>query len=114
VHVSSDGSPHDRCVLIEIAVPAGITLRPGTAVALTVSIAGSSITLSIPAAGHIHCVTCNHRVAGRGDVWQAAFAGDAAALEAALAAGGSTEESDGVRNIGTAPPLYHNISIITG
>jgi len=73
-------------------VPAGITLRPGAAIALTVCIAGSPITLSIPATGHIHCATCNHKKAGQGAVWRAAYAGDAAALEAALAAGGSTEE----------------------
>jgi len=50
-----------RCVLIEIPVPAGITLRPGAAIALSVCIAGSPITLRIPAAGHIHSATCNHK-----------------------------------------------------
>jgi len=96
VRVSSDGPRHARCVLIEIPVPTGITLRPGAAIALTVSIAGSPITLRIPAAGHIHCATCNHKREPKGAVWRAADAGDAAALEAALAAGGSTEEADEV------------------
>lgn len=31
VHVSSDSQKHGRCVLIEVPVPAGITLRPGSA-----------------------------------------------------------------------------------
>jgi len=106
VRVSSDGPRHGRCVLIEIPVPAGITLRPGAAIALTVCIAGSPITLRIPATGHIHCATCNHKMAGDGAVWRAANAGDAAALEAALAAGGSTEETDGVRrHLEPHPPL---------
>jgi len=61
VRVSSDGPRHARCVLIEIPVPTGVTLRPGAAISLTVSIAGSPITLRIPAAGHIHCATCNHK-----------------------------------------------------
>jgi len=61
VRVSSDGPRHARCVLIEIPVPTGVTLRPGAAISLTVSIAGSPITLRIPAAGHIHSATCNHK-----------------------------------------------------
>jgi hypothetical protein len=56
----------------------------------------SYVTLRIPAAGHIHCATCNHKQAGAGAVWRAAHAGDADALEAALATGGSTEESSTV------------------
>jgi hypothetical protein len=91
--VSSDPLP-GHCVLIEIPVPAGITMHPGAAISLTVSVAGSPITLRIPAAGHIHCATCNHSMADAGAVWQAAFLGDVAALEAALAARGSTEEKD--------------------
>jgi len=116
VRVSSDGPRHGRCVLIEIPVPAGITLRPGAAIALTVCIAGSSITLSIPAAGHIHCATCNHKKAGQGAVWRAANAGDAAALEAALAAGGSTEETDGVRRHWNRTPSHCYIAslLVTG
>jgi len=92
VRVSIDGHRNDRCVLIEIPVPAGITLHLGAAIALTVCMPWSTITLSIPATGHIHCATCNHEKADIGDVWRAVDAGDAAALEAALAAGGSTEE----------------------
>jgi len=37
------------------------------------------------------------QITGLGAVWQAARTGDAAALEAALAAGGSTEEAYGVK-----------------
>jgi len=110
VRASSDGPRHGRCVLIEIPVPAGITLRPGAAIALTVCIAGSSITLRIPATGHIHCATCNHKMAGKGAVWRAANAGDAAALEAALAAGGSTEEADAVRRH-LEPHLSHTVTL---
>jgi len=83
---------YSRCVVVEIPLPAGITLRPGAAVVLRVHIAGSPITLRIPAVGHIHTATCNHKKAGAGAVWRAAGNGDAAALETALAAGGSTEE----------------------
>jgi len=61
VRVSSDGPRHARCVLIEIPVPTGVTLHPGAAISLTVCIAGSPITLRIPAAGHIHSATCNHK-----------------------------------------------------
>jgi len=96
VSYRSDGPCHTRCVSIEIPVPIGITLCPGATIALIVSNAGSPITLRIPAASHIHCATCNHKKAREGDVWRAAHAGDVPALEAALAAGGSTEESDGV------------------
>jgi len=60
---------------------------------------GSSITLRIPAMGHIHSAACNHDVTGKGNVRIAANAGDVAALEAALAAGGSTEDTDGVRKV---------------
>ena len=107
--LSSDGPWHGPCVLIEIPVPAGITLYPGATISLTVSDAGSPITLRIPAAGHIHCATCNHAMADAGAVWRAACAGDAAAVEAALAAGGSTEEADGVRRqcIRTPSHSYH-------
>jgi len=117
VRVSSDGPRHARCVLIEIPVPTGITLRPGAAISLTVSIAGSPITLRIPAAGHIHCATCNHKRGPKGAVWRAAHAGDAAALEAALAAGGSTEETDEVwRHWNRTPRTVtaHCISLVTG
>jgi len=105
VRVSSDGPRHARCVLIEIPVPTGVTLRPGAAISLTVSIAGSPITLRIPAAGHIHSDTCNHKSGPTGAVWRAADAGDAAALEAALAAGGSTEEADEVMEALEPHPL---------
>jgi len=63
VRDSSTDPRYGRCVLIEIPVPAGITLRPGAAISLSVSIAGSPITLRIPAAGHIHSATCNHKKA---------------------------------------------------
>ena len=97
VRVSSDGPRHARCVLIEIPVPAGITLHPAAAISLSLSIAGSHTTLRIPAAGHIHSATCNHKRGPKGAVSEAADAGDVAALEAARAAGGSTEETDWVR-----------------
>ena len=38
---------------------------------------------------------CNHRPAPLGAVWAAADAGNASALQAAISAGGSTEEADG-------------------
>jgi len=66
------------------------------------------VSCRIPAAGHIHCATCNHKKTRKGAVWQAAFDGDAAALEAALAAGASTEESDEeVRSRRKASPTTH-------
>jgi len=109
VRALSDGPRHSRCVLIEIPVPAGIPLRPGAAIFLTVCIFRSSTTLRIPAMGHIHCDTCNHEKAGKGAVWRAACSGDAAALEAALSAGGSTEETDGVRmNCSPLSQLHHD------
>jgi hypothetical protein len=84
-------------VLIEIPVPAGTTLRPGAGIALSVTIAGSPVALRIPAMGHIHSATCNHSKQPRGRVYDAAEKGDACALEAALAAGCSTEEAQQVR-----------------
>lgn len=86
------------CVLVEIPVPVGITLRPGAAIFLSISIAGSSLTLRIPATGisHVHSAACNHKKMCPGAVLHAAQAGDVAALETALAGGGSTEETDEV------------------
>lgn len=99
--VARDAS-HDpccvRCVLISIPIPTGITLFPGFGVHLRVSLAGSSTTLRIPATGHLHTAACNHNKAPKGAVWRATSAGDIAALEAALAGGGSTEEVDQVRS----------------
>lgn len=94
-----NGDPrYGRCVLIEIAVPAAITLYPAAAITLIVCVAASPpVTLLIPARGHIHSAACNHKREcreGRGGVFDAARAGDAAALEAVLAAGCSTEETD--------------------
>jgi len=48
VRIDRDGPRCGHCVMIDIPVPAGITLRPGAAIALTVSIAVSSITLTHP------------------------------------------------------------------
>lgn len=86
-----------RCVLIEIPIPAEITLHPGATILLTVCIAGSPMLLSIRAAGHIHSGNCNHKRLPQGAVWRAADAGNVAAIRIALAAGGSTEETDSVR-----------------
>jgi len=66
VRASGTDPRYGRCVLVEIPVPAGITLRPGAAISLSVSIAGSPITLRIPAAGHIHSATCNHKTGPMG------------------------------------------------
>lgn len=92
------------CVLVEIPIPTGITLRPGAAISLSGSIAGSPVTLQVPASGHFHSATCSHDRKPAGAVTAAVIAGDAAAVKAALTAGGSTEEIDGVRN--TAPQLH--------
>lgn len=85
-----------NCVLIEIPVPIGITLRHGAIISLRISVCGIPITVDIPAKGHIHSGTCKHTQEGKGAVWSAAYASDVAALESALAAGGSTEEADEV------------------
>lgn len=47
---------------------------------------------SLRFAPHTHSAACNHARAPVGAVWLAASRGDVAALEAALTAGGSTEE----------------------
>lgn len=52
---------------------------------------------SLRYAAHVHSAACNHAAARRQAVWNAAWRGDADALEVALALGGSTEEMDGVR-----------------
>lgn len=91
---SCTDSRYCRCMLVEIPLPAGVTLSPAAAITLTIVLVGSSIALRIPATGHVHTATCNHENAYKGAVWEAASAGDAAAVEAALAAGGSTEERD--------------------
>ena len=41
---------------------------------------------------HVHSATCNHTVSPKDTVFAAAASGDVPALEAALDAGGSTEE----------------------
>jgi len=69
---SCDDPRDSRCLLVEIPVPAGITLQSELTMALCVSISGSLITLNIPAVGHIHCATCNHKQEGKGAVWRAA------------------------------------------
>lgn len=92
-----DAPRYGRCVMIDIAVPAGITLRPNATIVLCVSIAGSPITLRIPAHGHIHTTSCNHNEEDRGFAWHAADKGDAATLKAELAAGCSTEQRGLVR-----------------
>lgn len=51
----------------------------------------------IRSAPHEHSASCNHAPAPKGTVFAAAERGDVAALEAAIAAGGSTEEADSVR-----------------
>lgn len=89
--------PGNKCVLIDLPVPENTSLRDGASIVLTVSVAGCPTTLRIPAAGHIHSGTCNHRRVGSGAVLSAACAGDTTALRAALDAGGSTEEADDVR-----------------
>lgn len=89
-----------RVLLVEIPVPTGITLRSGTVIFLLVCIAGAPFALRIPPAGHVHSAICNHRREAKwplGPVWMAARGGNTAALEAALAAGGSTEETNLVR-----------------
>lgn len=87
---------HGRCVLVEMPLPTGITLRPGAAITLTASFAGSLFNLRIPATGHIHTASCNHSKTSRGALMHAAHAGDIAALEALLAGGVSTEDTDDV------------------
>lgn len=87
---------HGSGILVNIPVPAGITLRPGSVITLFVSVAGSPKTLRIPATGHIHTTTCNHKRGRAKAVLKAAHAGNAAALERALVLGGSTEEFDEV------------------
>ena len=93
---ASSADPCYGCVLIDIPVPTGITLYPGAAITLRLHVAGSPVTLRIPATGHIHSASCNHKRAPAGAVHRAAKAGDTHALEAALAEGGSTEEIDKV------------------
>ena len=44
---------------------------------------------------HVCLSRCNHRPAPQGAIWAAANLGNVAALQAALSAGGSTEEADG-------------------
>lgn len=85
--------PCSDCIMVEISVPTGIPLLPGAAIDLRVSVAGFPATLRIPADGHIHTTTCNHKRETAGSLWSAARVGDSATLEAALAAGGSTEEA---------------------
>lgn len=111
----SDDPRYGRCVLIEIPVPAGITLRPEAAITLSMSICGSHTRITIPATGHIHSGTCNHKQEGDGALWSASNDGDAAAVKAALAAGCSTEEADKVRGTGTyAFPVYNVFFAIIG
>lgn len=102
---------YDPCVLVDIPVPAGIVLRPGVIIRLSVSICGARFRVDIPGSGHMHSDTCNHKQEGKGAVWNAAFDSDSVALEAALASGGSTEEADQVRATGMTPqPLCrHNV-----
>lgn len=57
-------------------------------------------------APHVHSTACNHERSPEGAVWAAAFRGDAPALEAALAAGGSTEEIDIVSDRAVQLPLH--------
>ena len=45
---------------------------------------------------HVHSSDCNHSPAPEGAVFAAAWAGNVASLQAALDAGGSTEEADEV------------------
>lgn len=92
-------------------VPAGIILRPGAAVALSACIACFPITLRVPAAGHIYSDACNHKRMRPGAVLRASKAGDIAALETALAAGGSTEKADWVRR-GRCPFLIFSTSLL--
>lgn len=82
------------CVLVDVLVPAGTTLLPGAAIALSLTVARSTFTLRIPAVGHVHSHTCNHSKQPMGVVFEAAKVGDASAVEVALAAGQSTEETD--------------------
>lgn len=109
VRASSIEPGYGRCVLIEVPVPAGIVLRPGALITLHVCIAGSPFTLCIPATGHIHSAKCNHTTGRDGAVWAASRAGDAAALEAALGAGGCTDESN---EVGRRLPVYYTRSFI--
>ena len=64
---------------------------------------------------HVCSSYCNHRPARKGAVWAAADAGDAAALQAALSAGGSTEEaeSDGVSALAQAARKGHFEAVVT-
>ena len=89
-------SGEGHCVEISMPVPTHVLL-PGAAVILRVTVDGVRVALRIPAAGHIHSTSCNHKRIDEGTVWVAAYAGDLVALDAALAAGGSTEEFRVVR-----------------
>jgi len=105
---------HERCLLVEIPAPAGIAIRHGATITLRITIDGSSTSLRIPATGHIHNATCNHKTGQRGGaVWRAAKLNDTAALEAALAAG-STEETGDVSededNVSITPLCWHACS----
>jgi len=59
---------YGRCVKIEIPVPTDVALTPGAVIDLTANVAGSPITLRIPAVGHIHSGTCNHKRVPKGAV----------------------------------------------
>ena len=102
ISVSATHHRHGNCVLVDIPVPAGITLRPGAAITLRLYVAGSPVSLRIPATGHIHSATCNHQIeiGSVGTVLRAIYVQDAAALATALSEGGSTEEVDPVRQAG--------------
>lgn len=85
-----------RSVQVDIAVPSDTSLSPAACVVVRVSFGGSPRTLRIPATGHIHTAICNHSRKPEGAVFEAARTRDVVALEAALAAGGSTEETENV------------------
>jgi len=87
----------DHSVLFEIPYPPGIALRPGAAAVLTLSLGGSAVSLRIPAIGHLHSASCNHRRVFTGAMCHAAALGNTVALKASLRTGGSTEEVDNVR-----------------
>lgn len=96
LHGASKDPRYGHCVVLEIPVPAGITLRPGAIIRASVNMAGSSVSMTIPS-GHIHSASCNHKRGFAKALWNAAAQGQLGALKAALIEGGSTEEEDNVR-----------------
>ena len=93
---STASSPPPAFVRLRFSVPANSHVRAQSIITVRVFIHGSGsepLFITIPASGHFHSATCNHASSPKGAVFAAAASGDIPALEAALDAGGSTEEA---------------------